>query len=102
MALVSMNTMKDGPESEPADCCPTIWLNDDQVEALGIKGIPKPGTTMRLVCNAVITSVRAEAEEAEEVAAEGKAPDVYLTLKITEMEASSGSTDADIASALYS
>lgn len=102
MALVSMNTVEDGPEVEAPDCCPTIWLNDDQVEALGIKGIPKPGTTMRLVCNAVITAVRAEAEEAEEAMTEGKGPDVYLTLKITEMEASHPSSDADIASVLYS
>jgi hypothetical protein len=92
----------DGMEEMSSDCCPCIYLNDDQVEALGIKGVPVPGTTMRLVCNAVITVVRAEAEEAEEGKTEGSTPDVYLTLKITEMEASQSTSSADMASALYS
>ena len=99
--MTPMNTMEDNEGAMLADCCPCIYLNDDQVEALGIKGIPVPGTTMRLVCNAVIVSVRAEAEEADEAKTEGNAPDVYLTLKITEMDATQPSSSADIAGALY-
>ena len=101
--MVSMDIREDGPETTAEyDACPCIYLNDDQVEALGIKGVPVPGTTMRLVCNAVITVVRAEAEEPEEGKVEGSTPDVYLTLKITEMEASQSTSSADMASALYS
>lgn len=89
--MVSMNVKGDGEDlavpSSEYDPSPVIYLNDDQVEALGIKGIPAPGQVFTLQCRAVATSVRAEAEEAEEAKTEGNTPDVYLTLKITDMEA---------------
>ena len=92
MALVSMNVKGDGEDlAQPAgeyDPSPTIYLNDDQVEALGIKGMPEPGTVFTLQCRAVVTRMSAEGEEPEEVASEGNAPDVSLTLKITDMAAS--------------
>lgn len=89
MALVSMDVKGDGDDVAPAgyDACPGIYLNDDQVEALGIKGMPAPGTVFTLQCRAVVTRVSAEGEEADEVAAEGNAPDVSLSLKITDMAA---------------
>lgn len=88
------------PEPEEYDGCPCIHLNDDQVEALGITGMPAPGTVFSLRCRAVVTRMSAEGEEPEE--GEESEPDVYLTLKITDMEASPGgpSTEAQ-ASTLY-
>ncbi len=100
--MVSMDIKKEGLEEVPGsyDCCPVIHLNDDQVEALGIKGIPVPGTGVRLVCMAVVQSVRAEAEEADEKE-KPSGPDVYLTLKITDMEATQPTKPSDMAAGLY-
>ena len=95
-----MNTKPDGDMAE-YDCCPTIYLNDDQVEALGIKGMPAPGTVMMLTARAVVTRVTAEAEEPDEAAAEGSAPDISLSLKITDMEVTKQNSSQDIADALY-
>lgn len=101
MALVSMNVKGDADEAMPEgfDCCPCIYLNDDQVEALGIKGMPAPGVVFTLQCRAVVTRVTAEAEEADEVAKEGNAPDVSLSLKITDMAATR--SEAAPSSVLY-
>lgn len=80
------------------DCCPVIYLNDDQVEALGIQGLPMPGTEFRLVCRAVVQHVTASGEEPEE--GEGDKPDVSLSLKITDMEATP-QAGASMAERLY-
>lgn len=101
MQMVSMKTGDHEPsctvgEYDPSPC---IYLNDDQVEALGIKGMPPPGTVFTLQCRAVVTSVTARAEEGGEKAAEGDAPDVNLSLKITDMAASRAG--GDTASMLY-
>ena len=100
MSMVSMKTRPE-PDDAPSgyDCCPCLYLNDDQVEALGIKGMPPPGTVFTLQCRAVVERVSAEAEEADEKATEGSAPDVSLSLKITDMAASRSGGDA--ASMLY-
>jgi len=99
--MISMNIKSDdGPVSE-YDASPCIYLNDDQVEALGIKGMPAPGTVFKLVCRAVVKQVSATAEEADETATEGNAPDVSLTLCITDMEASQGKDSGELATALY-
>ena len=86
MPMVSLKTESEGPEVASYDCCPVIYLNDDQVEALGIQGLPMPGTEFRLVCRAVVQHVTASGEEAEP-GEEGEKPDVSLSLKITDMEA---------------
>jgi hypothetical protein len=98
--MISMNTKPDESMAE-YDCCPTIYLNDDQVEALGIKGMPAPGTVMMLTARVVVTRVTAEAEEPDEAAAEGRAPDISLSLKITDMEVTKQNSSQDIADALY-
>ena len=72
--------------SEGYDCSPTIWLSDDQCEALGITSPPAPGKVYHLKVVAVATSVTAEMEEPDEAATEGSAPDVRLTLKLTDIE----------------
>ena len=101
MQMVSMNIKPEADDAVPEgyDSRPCLYLNDDQVEALGIKGMPAPGTVFTLQCRAVVTRVTAEAEEADEVAKEGNAPDVNLTLCITDMGASLSGADA--ASMLY-
>lgn len=103
MALVSMNVKEDGSEAMAEyDPSPCIYLNDDQVEALGIKGMPAPGAVMMMTARVVVTRVTAEGEEAEETATEGNKPDVSLSLKITDMEVTKQNSSDDIANALYS
>lgn len=103
MKMVNMNT---GSEASCSPCnfdpSPCLYLNDDQVEALGIQGMPAPGTVFTLQAMAVVTRVSAEAEEADEAQQEGNKPDVCLTLKITEMGASlAGTSDGERATLLY-
>lgn len=82
MAMVSMKTDMDSVvASATYDCCPCVYLNDDQVEALGIKGMPAPGTVFTIQARGIVASVSAHAEEADE---RGK-PEVSLSLKITDM-----------------
>lgn len=101
MPMVSLKTSAEPDDVAPSgyDDRPCIHLNDDQVEALGITGMPAPGTVFMLQCRAVVERVTAEAEEADEKVAEGGAPDVSLSLKITDMAASRSGGDA--ASMLY-
>lgn len=95
-------------KSDDAICCPssdydnspTIYLTDDQCEALGITTAPAPGTVYMLKVRAVATRVTAEAEETDEVKAEGDGPDISLTLKLTDIEISQGG-GKDTASMLY-
>jgi hypothetical protein len=95
--MAGMNTKSDN-SSMPSDfdCCPCIYLTDDQVEALGITSPPAPGKVYQLQVVAVATSVTASMEEAGEVAEEGSAPDVRLTLKLTDITiVDSGKSIAD-------
>lgn len=96
-----MISMDIKPESNTAeyDTRPFLQLNDDQCEALGITSPPQPGQVFTIQARAVATRVTAEAEEADEVAAEGNAPDVYLTLCITDLELTPSS--GSVASRLY-
>lgn len=83
------------------DTSPVIYLSDDQVEALGITDIPKPGKSYTLRVVAVAVSVTASQEEPGEVEDEGETegPEVRLTLKLTDIEiVDSGKS---IASSLY-
>ena len=86
--MVSMNIKGDqdcAPMGEYNNS-PTIYLTDDQCEALGITSAPEPGTVYMLKVRAVATRVTAEMEESDEVATEGDAPDISLTLLLTDME----------------
>ena len=101
--MIDMNIKSDA-DCSPSDynACPTIYLNDDQCEALGITSAPEAGTVYLLRCKAVAVRVTAEQEEADETKAEGDGPDISLSLQITEMELSgAGSSNADIAKSLY-
>ena len=85
--MAKMNTKSDDmvAPSDDYDSSPCIYLSDDQVEALGIKTPPAPGKVYQLQVVAVATSVTATMEEADEAAEEGNAPDVRLTLKLTDI-----------------
>jgi len=101
--MANMNIKEEYAEpSMEYNSAPCIYLSDDQVEALGIKEPPKPGTTFQLKCVAVATSVTSEMEEADEVATEGNAPDVRMTLRLEEIEiVGGGTTQAKAATVLY-
>lgn len=100
MQMVSMKVDDDGLARAPDyDCCPCIYLNAEQVEALGIKGMPEPGTVFLVQAHAVVTSMTASAEQDDEEKAEGKSTDVSLSLKLVEMAAQPAG--ADRASVLY-
>lgn len=102
--MVNMNI-----KSDDRDCCvasgdydrsPTIYLTDDQCEALGITTAPQPGTVYMLKVRAVATRVTAEAEETDEAKTEGNTPDISLTLLLTDIEIVTGG-GKDTASMLY-
>lgn len=65
--------------------CPSIYLSDDQVSALGLSGA-QVGQKLSISGVAYVTSQRSELEEKGE-SSEG-ATDVYLTIHITDLEAS--------------
>ena len=103
MNLVSTKTDSEAQES-PAqyDGRPRIYLDDDIVEKLGLKGIPEPGTVFALQGRVVAERVTASAEEADEVAAEGATPDVSLCLILTDVGLQPVTvSDAERARALY-
>lgn len=83
MNLVDMTQV--GSDS---DCCrpvgcdgsPCIYLSSDQCEALGITGMPAPGTVFQLEARAMVTSMTASAEDPSE--GEGDAPDISVSLKL--------------------
>lgn len=105
MTLVPMNICPDDyacPSSD-YDASPCVYLNDAQVEALGIKTVPAPGTVYQLQARAVVQSVTASAEEPDEVVTEGQAPDIRLTLVLTAigLAPGAGKSDTEVAASLY-
>lgn len=99
MQMVSMTIKPEADDVVPMDydSRPKLYLSDDQVEALGITGVPLPGTVFTLQCRAVVERVTAEGEEPGE--GEGSKPDVSLCLCITDMGAAQAGKTA--ASMLY-
>ena len=75
----------------------SIWLNDDQCEALGIAKALKPGTEVTLSAKAIVTS----SSESLERDGDSKGNEVSLTLQITELGATAGGVVRDAASVLY-
>jgi len=102
--MVNMNIKSDGNDccapSSDYDNSPTIYLTDEQCEALGITTAPQPGTVYMLKVRAVATRVTAEVEEASEAKTEGGAPDISLTLRLSDIEIVTGG-GKDAASMLY-
>jgi hypothetical protein len=96
MPMVSMN-VQDDEAVRPADYdpCPCIYLNEDQVEALGITTPPEAGTRVKLTCMAVFQSVTQNAM------GEDGDKDISLSLKITDMEIGSAGNAGKNAGTLY-
>ena len=87
----NMNIQSDDVSLGSYDNSPTIYLSCEQCEALGITKAPEPGTVYMLKVRAVAKRVTAEVEESSEVAAaEGDAPDISLTLVLTDIEIANG------------
>lgn len=102
MAMVSMKTEESYPESyepNPYGCGLTLYLNDDQCEALGIKTPLAAGSVVQITALAFVK----EATESVEDDGDDKGPDVCMTLQITDMELSGGTarSNDDIARAMY-
>ena len=101
--MAGMNIKSAGGECYPSgdyDCSPTIHLSDEQCEALGITTAPAPGTVYMLRVRAVATRVSAELEAPDEAKAEGNAPDISLSLRLTDIEIAQGG-GKDTAAMLY-
>lgn len=103
MKMVSTKTDKKGSNEACAyDGRPRIYLDDDVVEKLGLGGVPAPGAMFVLQGRVVAERVTASAEEADEVATEGTAPDVSLCLILTDVALQPVTvSDAERAQALY-
>jgi hypothetical protein len=99
--MADMNIKSDYPTTAMSGHnCPTIYLNDEQCEALGITTAPAPGTVYMLKVRAIATRVTAEVEEAGEVKAEGGKPDISLSLQLADIEITQGGGQ-DTAALLY-
>lgn len=96
MDMVKMNVQGDDMcspcEYDPSPC---VYLNSEQVEALGIKGMPAPGTVFVMQAHAVVSSMTASGKEADG----DDDTDVTLSLKLVEMAIAP--TGGDKASVLY-
>ena len=102
MRMVSTKIEEQHADAAEYDGRPRLYLCDDIVEKLGLKGIPAPGTVFTLQARVVAERVEAHAEEAEEVATEGNTPDVSLSLILTDISLSPATaSDAQRATMLY-
>lgn len=75
----------------------SIWLNEDQCEALGITKALKPGTEVTLSAKAIVTT----SSESLERDGDDKGNDVSLNLQIVELGATVGGVIRDAAQVLY-
>jgi hypothetical protein len=96
MKMVSMNVKPDYSTCGPGEYNESsrLYLTAEQVEALGIKSTPAPGTVFSLQCKATTKEVTARAEDEKD-----EGPKISLTLCIDEMAATPATTDH--ASMLY-
>lgn len=75
----------------------SIWLNDDQCEALGLTKALKPGTEVTLSAKAIVTT----SSESLERDGDDAGNDVSLSLQIIEMSVTPGGVRRDAAQVLY-
>lgn len=93
MALIDMNIAPDYDSPSTYNNCPTIYLTEEQCEALGIKQPPAAGTKLTLTAIAKVASVTASDDGDE--ASEG-GPDVRMTLEISAMEIGAASAGGSL------
>jgi hypothetical protein len=97
MRMVSMKVVEHDTACMPSyDACPTIYLNEAQVKALGIAGMPEPGTAMTMEARVIVQRMEASA-----TGEQGAAPQVCLSLKIEDMGLAPHVSEQDQASMLY-
>lgn len=75
----------------------SIWLNEDQCEALGITKALKPGTEVTLTAKAIVTT----SSESLERDGDDAGNDVSVSLQIIELSATPGTVRRDAAAVLY-
>lgn len=102
MALISMKVDEKESYAAPADnpygygLC--IYLNEDQVEALGLSGNPpRPGTSVGIRAIAQVVSVTQDADLDQD----GDGVDTSLRLQITDLEVQPTGAMSSDASLLY-
>lgn len=102
MKLISMKKDNDG--SDMAYCRPlkfgyglTLYLDEDQCEALGLSKALKAGTQVTLQATAIVTS----ATESLELDGDDARPNVNISLQITDLGVTTGSVLKNAAQLLY-
>jgi hypothetical protein len=75
----------------------SIWLSEDQCEALGITKALKPGTEVSISAKAIVTT----SSESLERDGDDKGNDVSVSLQITELAATPGGVVRGAAEVLY-
>jgi hypothetical protein len=105
MALVSLKIDNSGVEAyepSPYGCGTTIYLTEEQVEALGLAANPpKAGTVVGIKAFAIVQSVTQQVDGDAEESGESSAVDVSMRLQLTDMEVTAGSSQDQSASLLY-
>ena len=103
MKLISMQKEADDYGDRPY-CMPakygyglTLYLDEDQCEALGISKALNAGTQVTLQANAIVTS----ATETLERDGDDKGPDVSISLQITDLGLNAGGVLKNAATLLY-
>lgn len=95
---------KDNDGSDMAYCRPlkfgyglTLYLDEDQCEALGLSKALKAGTQVTLQATAIVTS----ATESLELDGDDARPNVNISLQITDLGVTTGSVLKNAAQLLY-
>lgn len=97
MPLIDMNIAPDYDSPSTYNNCPTIYLTDEQCEALGITTPPAAGTKLSLTAICKVCSVT-QSDDGDEAGEGG--PDIRMTLEISAM--SLGSASSGSGASLYS
>lgn len=98
--LVSLNIAPDySTVPEISGNMPTIYLNAEQCEALGIEGSVTPGTVIGMMCRCVVTDAHLTLEDPAE--GENESYDTSLCLNITDAAIMTPPSSSDAAKALY-
>lgn len=97
MKLVSMKNEKDGEEDyTPSNYTLSLYLNQEQCEALGITSAPEPGTQYTISAKAIASSASANVDP------DGDAKnEVSLCLQITDLGLTAVGVARNAASILY-
>jgi hypothetical protein len=103
MTLVSLNCKPDYDMPAEMGYCPSLYLSEEQCEALGINGSIDAGTVIGMTIRCLVKSSTTSVDSGEEGEADGS-PDVSLRLEVTDAEitaAPSATSNASAAKSLY-